>query len=101
MAAHARAVELCGAAHHSETLFLDTLHAKLYLLEANGLRAAMIGSPNFTPSGDRLHRELAVEIRSIRDSDPAAQLVEDLFLFARDLMSDPAARFHKRFADKR
>jgi len=97
--AHSNAVTLCERTPRSETLYLDSLHAKLYLLEANGLRAAMIGSPNFTPHGDRVQRELAVEVRSITDSDDAAALVEDLFLFARELMTDPSARFHKRFAD--
>ena len=99
-AAHSRAIDLCAKTPHSEILYLDSLHAKLYLLESNGLRAATIGSPNFTPHGDRVHRELAVEVRSIKDSDAGAMLVEDLFLFARELMSDPAARFHKRFADR-
>lgn len=94
---HSRAVALCAQSPHSEILFLDSLHAKLYLLDSNGLRAAMIGSPNFTPSGDLRHRELAVEIRSVRDSDPAGMLVEDLFLFAREVMTDRNAVFHKRF----
>jgi len=98
IASHARAVALCEETIHSETLYLDSLHAKLYLLESNLLRAAMIGSPNFTPSGDRVHRELAVEIRSIKESDAGAMLIEDLFLFARELMSDPAATFHKRLS---
>jgi len=100
MASHARAVTLCEEVQRSEVLYLDSLHAKLYLLESNGLRAAVIGSPNFTPHGDRVHRELAVEVRSIRDSDASAMLVEDLFLFARELMTDPAAKFKKRFADR-
>jgi phosphatidylserine/phosphatidylglycerophosphate/cardiolipin synthase-like enzyme len=100
LASHQRAVNLCSALPLSEVLYLDSLHAKLYLLESNGLRAAMIGSPNFTIHGDQVHRELAVEVRSIRDSDPAAQLVEDLFLFAREIMSDRATKVHKRLASR-
>lgn len=96
---HLRAVSMCCEVPRSEILFLGSLHAKLYLLEADDLRASMIGSPNFTPHGDRIHRELAVEIRSIRDSDAGAMLVKDLFLFARELMTDSATYFHKRAAD--
>ncbi len=99
-ASHLHAVEMCVKMPQSEVLYLDSLHAKLYLLESNGLRAAMIGSPNFTPQGDRMHRELAVEVRSIKDSDAGAMLVQDLFLFARELMSDSTARFRKRFGDR-
>lgn len=96
---HQRAVDLCIDIPTSEVLYLDALHAKLYLCEARGLRAAFIGSPNFTPHGDRIHRELAVEIRSIKETDPGALLVEDLFLFARELMTDRSATFRKRLGD--
>jgi phosphatidylserine/phosphatidylglycerophosphate/cardiolipin synthase-like enzyme len=95
---HERAIRLCDEVPQSETLYLDSLHAKLYLLEANGLRAAMIGSPNFTPHGDSVHRELAVEIRSIKDADPGSMLIDDLFAFAREVMSERAAKVHKRLA---
>lgn len=91
---------MCCDVPHSEILYLESLHAKLYLLEADDLRESMIGSPNFTPHGDRIHKELAIEIRSIRESDAGALLVEDLFLFARELMTDPATYFHKRVADR-
>lgn len=100
MAAHSRAVQLCERTPMTEILYLDSLHAKLYLLESNDLRAAMIGSPNFTPHGDRVHRELAVEVRSVNESDAGAMLVQDLFLFARELMLDRSATFRKRFVDR-
>lgn len=98
--AHSRAVKLCEETPMTEVLYLDSLHAKLYLLESNDLKAAMIGSPNFTPHGDRVHRELAVEIRSVNEADAGAMLVQDLFHFARELMADRSAVFHKRFVDR-
>lgn len=95
-ASHVEAVSLISQLPRAEILYLDALHAKLYLLECNGFRIAMVGSPNFTPEGDQEHRELAVEIRSGKESNPASTLVRDLFSFAVELMSDEAARIHKR-----
>jgi phosphatidylserine/phosphatidylglycerophosphate/cardiolipin synthase-like enzyme len=95
-ASHARAVDLIAAIPEAEIVFLDSLHAKLYLLDCNGARIAMVGSPNFTPQGDHQHRELAVLVRSSRDSDAASLLARDLFDFALELMSDPSAKIHKR-----
>jgi hypothetical protein len=95
-AGHLEAIRLLSTLAQVEILFLDNLHAKLYLLECNMLRIAMLGSPNFTLEGDREWRELAVEIRSTRESDAAALLVRDLFGYALDLISDEGARVHKR-----
>lgn len=93
---HQEAINLLSLLTEAEIIYLNTLHAKLYLLECNTLRIAMLGSPNFTLEGDKEWRELAVEIRSTRESDAAALLVRDLFGFALDLMSDEAARVYKR-----
>lgn len=93
---HHQAVERCRQLPNCEVLFLDSLHAKLYLLQSRYLRVAMMGSPNFTPSGDRVHRELALELRSVKDSDASAALIDDLFLYGRDLMSDRDARVSQR-----
>lgn len=95
-ASHLEAVNLISQIPRAEIVYLDSLHAKLYLLECNGFRIAMLGSPNFTPEGDTQHRELAVEIRSGRESDAASILVRDLFAFAVELMSDESARILKR-----
>jgi hypothetical protein len=92
---HRDAIDLLSTLAQAEIVFLNTLHAKLYLLECNALRIAMLGSPNFTLEGDKEWRELAVEIRSTRESDAPALLVRDLFGFALDLMSDEAAQVHK------
>ncbi len=95
-ASHLEAVNLISQIPRAEIVYLDSLHAKLYLLECNGFRIAMLGSPNFTPEGDKEHRELAVEIRSGKESDAAGILVRDLFAFAVELMSDESARILKR-----
>lgn len=93
---HQSAVAAVSRLDQSEVLYLDSLHAKLYLLECNGLRVAIFGSPNFTTHGDQEWRELAVDVRSTGEADPAARFISDLFAFGRDLMSDRAAYFHKR-----
>src|SRR5437870_4751017 len=46
-----------------------TLHTKLYVLECNGFRSAILGSPNLTPRANRINQEIAVEFRSTND-DP-------------------------------
>jgi hypothetical protein len=99
-ASHLAAIQLIASLAHSEVLYLDTLHAKLYLLECNQLRVAMLGSPNFTVEGDTVHRELAVEVRSVHDSDAASAFIQDLFLFARELMADNRAHFRKRYGEE-
>jgi hypothetical protein len=93
---HAAAVAALATITTSEVLFLNSLHAKLYLVECEGLRVALFGSPNLTPEGDSLYRELAVDVRSTRESDASGEFVADLFAFARDLMTDPSATFYKR-----
>jgi phosphatidylserine/phosphatidylglycerophosphate/cardiolipin synthase-like enzyme len=90
---------MCSETQGSEVLLLESLHAKLYLLQAADLQVAVLGSPNFTPSGDDGNRELAIEVRSIKETDPSALLVRDLFLFARELMADTDTHFLKRFGD--
>ena len=100
-AGHHAAVELLSRLSQVEIFFLDSLHAKIYLLECNTFRLAMVGSPNFTLQGDSEWRELAVEVRSGRQADVAAQLVRDLFGYAVDLISDDAARVHKRLTLQR
>lgn len=97
---HQDAIDYIATVEGAEILFHNSLHAKLYLLEANGLRVAMMGSPNFTPEGDALHRELAIQVRSTREGDAADALVKDLFLFAREIMADGNAHFYKRVGDR-
>jgi len=98
-AGHQRALNLLAKLPQVEILFLKSLHAKLYLLECNGLRAGLFGSPNFTPQGDTENLELAADIRSVRSSDIAAEFLENLFGFVRELMADSDSRFFKRVGE--
>lgn len=76
---------------------LDNLHSKLFLFESRWLRVAMVGSPNFTPNADESNRELAIEVRSTRETDSSAALINELSAYARDLMCDDLASFiHSR-----
>lgn len=93
---HSAALSLLQNTPNSELLYLESLHAKLYLVECRTLKAAVFGSPNFTPQGDREYRELAADIRAVRSTDPSSEFVDDLFLFARELMADRSARFQQR-----
>ena len=95
-AGHQRALQLLAKLPQAEILLLNSLHAKLYLMECNGLRAGLFGSPNFTPQGDTDNLELAADIRSVRSSDIAGEFLENLFGFVRELMADPNSRFMKR-----
>jgi hypothetical protein len=99
LAGHDKAIKLIARLVKAEILFMRNLHAKLYLLECNGLRAGMFGSPNFTPYGDKRNVELAADVRSVRSTDLAAQFLDDLFVFARELMSDPDVRIVKKLGE--
>ena len=69
----------------AEIFLIRHLHAKLYLLECDGLRGALIGSANFTLEGDSELVEVVADVRTSRESDDAAQFTKDLLEFARDL----------------
>lgn len=92
MEGHEEALRLCSETRGVEVLTLPALHAKLFLFESRYLRVALVGSPNFTPSGNELNRELAIEVRSTQESDIAADLIRDLRLYSQDLMCDDDAK---------
>jgi phosphatidylserine/phosphatidylglycerophosphate/cardiolipin synthase-like enzyme len=77
-----------------EVMFSAQLHAKLYILECDGFRYAMLGSANLTRRADNKNRELAVEFRTTctNRSDPVAAMIDELLVFAYELMSDEAAQ---------
>jgi len=73
------------------TLFYSkTLHTKLYIIETDGLVAAMLGSPNLTPGGNTANIELALELRtmSLARTDEVSSTICDLVDYARDLLQD-------------
>jgi phosphatidylserine/phosphatidylglycerophosphate/cardiolipin synthase-like enzyme len=77
-----------------EVMYSAQLHAKLYILECDGFRYGMLGSANLTRKADYKNRELAVEFRTTctNRSDPVAAMIDELLVFAYELMSDEAAQ---------
>lgn len=87
---HLRSIELLRANVHATLYGCASLHTKLYLLECNGLRAGILGSPNLTPHADRRNRELAIELRTTVESrdEPVAALLSDLTEYALNLCGE-------------
>jgi hypothetical protein len=91
---HGRAISaIRNTVPEADIVFLPSLHAKLYLLQSETLKAALFGSPNFTPQGNSLNRELAADVRALRSTDAESEFIDDLFSYARQLMSEEDARF--------
>ncbi|MGE0751672.1 MAG: hypothetical protein AB7K64_13930 [Variibacter sp.] len=81
---HDRAISILCRHPHREVFECGTLHTKLYLLECDGFRAAIFGSPNLTPAANEDNRELAIEFRTTVQgrSEPTAALVSELIGYA-------------------
>jgi hypothetical protein len=96
---HQAALRTVMSLAQAEVYVLPHLHAKLYMLECEGFRAALLGSANFTEEGDQQLVEIVADVRSSRESDPAARFIADLFGFAVDLTCHPSATCSKALAD--
>jgi HKD family nuclease len=74
--------------------FSTNLHAKLYILECDGFRYAVLGSPNLTMKGNAENRELAVEFRTSTQSaeNSIAFAVTNLTAYARSLVAEDDVR---------
>jgi phosphatidylserine/phosphatidylglycerophosphate/cardiolipin synthase-like enzyme len=72
--------------------YCSTLHTKLYIVEAQEFRLAVIGSPNLTVAGNKLNLELALELRATTESrdDDIAVAISDLVDYARKLLLEEA-----------
>jgi len=72
-------------------LFNEHLHAKLYLLDCDGFRYALLGSPNFTPRADTQNRELAIEFTTTASprADKISAVIQELVSYAELLLVDP------------
>lgn len=80
------------AASETCTIYYNNaLHTKLYIADCDGFRAAILGSPNFTPAGEHRNIELAVEVRTTMStkSDDIAALTYDLMEHAYSILSSP------------
>lgn len=84
---HERAVAILRRHPRREVFECSTLHTKLYILDCDGFRAAILGSPNLTPAANADNRELAVEFRTTVQgrSDPTAALISELISYAWSL----------------
>jgi phosphatidylserine/phosphatidylglycerophosphate/cardiolipin synthase-like enzyme len=84
---HGEAVELIRTNTRSIVYVARDLHTKLYILECDGFRAAILGSPNLTSRADRDNLEIAVEFRTTVESptDDIAALITELTEYASSL----------------
>jgi len=67
-----------------------TLHTKLYLLQCDGLRCAVVGSPNLTRAATHDNRELAIVFRTTMQTneDDIAALITQLQEYALELLRE-------------
>lgn len=91
---HRKALAVMNANLKPTVLYNPQLHAKLYILECDGFRYALLGSPNFTRRADRDNVELAIEFRSSFESraDKISSMIQDLIGYANALFADDDAR---------
>lgn len=87
---HHNALRLLRENINPAMYYCDSLHTKLYVLEAGGFAAVVMGSPNLTAGGNSANIELAVEIRdtSRSRSDEISSVLDDLVQYAYDLLSE-------------
>jgi hypothetical protein len=87
---HHDAIKLLRDNLRPSLFYCDTLHTKLYVLQADGLTAAVLGSPNLTAGGNTANIELAIEIRdSLRGKlDEVGQTLQGLVHYAHDLLTE-------------
>ena len=84
---HSRAVRYLHSATSLMCFDCKDLHAKVFLLECNGFRAAYFGSPNFTPRANSINHELAIEfLTSIQSPEDAyGKMMNELFTYVDNL----------------
>ena len=65
----------------------ENLHTKLYILECNGYRTILLGSPNLTPNANKRNKELAVEFCTTETDKKidVVRIVNDLIDYASNL----------------
>jgi len=88
---HLKALELLRANTKLTAFKCANLHTKLYIAECDGFRAALLGSANLTTRGDRINRELAIELRSTAEDprvDSIAGLINELTDYASSLRNE-------------
>jgi hypothetical protein len=91
---HLSAIQSLRRHTNHEVFGSAALHAKLYIIECNGFKAAIFGSPNLTPVADDQNKELAVEFRTSKSGrdDPISAVVSELIAYASDLRTQDDVR---------
>lgn len=84
---HQKALQMLQANLKPIIYVSPTLHTKLYVLECDNFRSAILGSPNLTPRANRDNEELAVEFRSTMQQpyDEISTLLIELAEYASSL----------------
>ena len=92
---HSHALEVLHSNLKPLLFYSKQLHAKLYLLDCDGFRYAVFGSPNLTGRANAVNRELAVELRAttLSSSDREAAMIAELITYAESIMSEDSAVF--------
>lgn len=87
---HQRALKVLRENVNPILCYNKHLHTKLYILEADGFRYALIGSPNLTRQAETVNRELAVEIRASTAPrfQETARLIQELIVYAQSIMAE-------------
>jgi phosphatidylserine/phosphatidylglycerophosphate/cardiolipin synthase-like enzyme len=88
---HSKGIELIEREMSATVYYCASLHSKLYIAECNGFRCAVLGSPNLTPRGNRVNREIAVEFKTTTLSDDfeVALVINELTQYASSLRDEP------------
>jgi len=84
---HKRAVKLLEKGIRPITYHCESLHTKLYVLECNGFRATILGSPNLTPNANKRNKELAIQLCTTEKdrNNKIVKIVNSLIAYASTL----------------
>jgi hypothetical protein len=87
---HQDAINLLEKYAGATVYYCPALHTKLYLLECNGFRGAVLGSPNLTSRAEKANREIAVEFRTTvtADDDDVATVINELTEYVSSLRGE-------------
>lgn len=87
---HKEAVDRLVSLKNTMLYTCPNLHTKLYIMECDGFKMVILGSPNLTTQGNLGNKELAIEFRTTKQNpqDPETALIRDLINYASNLRKD-------------